>query len=217
MSANPQTISGTAPALSLYHLLDPLVLANPYPLYERLRTEDPLHWDPYLHAWIVTRYADVITVLHDFSANRTPTPEQFAAMDLSELGPIAQVMMRQMLFMDAPAHTRLRGLASMAFTPARVEALRSHIRDIVDDLMAPLLRAGRMDVINDLAAPLPAIVTAEMLGVPTSDCDTLKAWSADFAEVLGNFQHNPDRTQRNLRCVEEMSAYCRDAIQRMKT
>jgi len=74
-----------------------------------------------------------------------------------------------------------------------------------------------MDVINDLAAPLPAIVTAEMLGVPTSDCDNLKAWSADFAEVLGNFQHNPDRTQRTLRCVEEMSAYFRDAIQRMKT
>src|SRR5437016_11385056 len=158
-------------SLSLYHLLDPEVLANPYPLYRRLRTEDPVHWDPYLHAWVVTRYADVITVLHDFSADRTPTPEQFVAMDLPELGPIAQVMMRQMLFMDAPAHTRLRGLASMAFTPARVEILRAHIREILDDLMAPLLRAGRMDVINDLAAPLPAIVTAEMLGVPTSDCD----------------------------------------------
>src|SRR5713226_3791864 len=89
--------------LSLYHLLNPEVLANPYPLYLRLRTEAPVHWDPYLHAWVVTRYADVITVLHDFSADRTPTPEQFAAMGLSELGPIAQVMMRQMLFMDAPA------------------------------------------------------------------------------------------------------------------
>jgi len=206
-----------SPTLSLYQLLDPEVLANPYPLYERLRTESPVYWDPYLHAWVVTRYADVITVLHDFSADRTPTPEQFAAMGLSELGPIAQVMMRQMLFMDAPAHTRLRCLASMTFTPARVEALRSHIRDIVDDLIGPSLRAGRMDVINDLAAPLPAIVTAEMLGVPTSDCDELKAWSADFAEVLGNFQHNPDRTQRTLRCVEEMSAYFRDAIQRLKT
>src|SRR5258708_2092666 len=206
-----------SPPLTLYHLLYPEVLADPYPLYRRLRTESPVHWDPYLHAWVVTRYADVITVLHDFSADRTPTPEQFAAMGLSELGPIAQVMMRQMLFMDAPAHTRLRGLASMAFTPARVEVLRSHIRDIVDDLMEPLLRAGSMDVINDIAAPLPAIVTAEMLGVPTSDCDDLKSWSADFAEVLGNFQHNPDRTARTLRCVEEMSSYFRDAIQRMKT
>lgn len=207
----------STPPLSLYHLLDPEVLANPYPLYERLRTEAPVHWDPYLHAWVVTRYADVVTVLHDFSADRTPTPEHFAAMGLAELGPIAQLMTRQMLFMDAPAHTRLRGLASMAFTPARVEVLRSHIREILDDLMQPLLRAGRMDVINDLAAPLPAIVTAEMLGVPTSDCDQLKAWSADFAEVLGNFQHNPDRASRTLKCVEEMSAYFRSAIRRMKT
>jgi cytochrome P450 len=216
-TTNTTSPGKSSPALSLYHLLDPEVLANPYPLYRRLRTESPVHWDPYLHAWVVTRYADVVTVLHHFSADRTPTPEQFTLMGLSELGPIAQVMMRQMLFMDAPAHTRLRGLASMAFTPARVEVLRSHIREIVDDLMKPLLRAGRMDVIADLAAPLPAIVTAEMLGVPTSDCDQLKAWSADFAEVLGNFQHNPDRSSRTLRCVEEMTAYFRDAIQRMKT
>src|SRR6185369_15046138 len=159
----------------------------------------------------------VITVLHQFSADRTPTPEQFAAMGMAELSPLAQMMTKQMLFMDAPAHTRLRTLASMAFTPARVEALRSHIRSILDRLLQPLLSAGRMDVINDLAAPLPAIVTAEMLGVPTADCDHLKSWSADFAEVLGNFQHNPDRAARTLKCVEEMTAYFRDAIERMKT
>ena len=63
--------------LSLYRLLAPQVLANPYPLYDRLRTEAPVHWDPFLHAWVVTRYADVVTVLHDvtFSAHRTPTPD----------------------------------------------------------------------------------------------------------------------------------------------
>src|SRR5437870_3503850 len=205
------------PVLSLYQLLDPEVLANPYTLYRRLREEAPVYWDPYLHAWVVTRYEDVITVLHRFSANRTPTPEQFSAMGMGELGPIAQMMTKQMLFMDAPAHTRLRTLASMAFTPARVEALRNHIREILDRLLAPLLRQGEMDVINDLAAPLPAIVTAEMLGVPTSDCDHLKAWSADFAEVLGNFQHNPDRASRTLKCVEEMTEYFRAAIRDQQT
>lgn len=215
------TTSGPSPtaggkSLSLFHLLDPEVLANPYPLYHRLRTEAPVHWDPYLHAWVVTRYDDVVTVLHHFSADRTPTPEQFAAMELPQLAPIAQMMTRQMLFMDAPTHTRLRGLASMAFTPARVQALRSHIRAILEDLIAPLLRAGRMDVIGDLAAPLPAIVTAEMLGVPIADCDQLKAWSADFAEVLGNFQHNPDRAARTLKCVEEMTLYFREAIRRAR-
>jgi cytochrome P450 len=205
------------PTLSLYQLLDPDVLANPYPLYERLRTEAPVHWDPYLHAWVVTRYADVITVLHHFSANRTPTPEQFAAIGLAELAPLAQVMVKQMLFMDAPDHTRLRALASTAFTPARVESLRPHIKEILDNLLKPLLDAGRMDVIADIAAPLPAIVTAEMMGLPTSDATQLKDWSADFAEVLGNFQHNPDRASRTLKCVEEMTSYFRDAISRMRT
>ena len=205
------------PILSLFQLLDPEVLANPYPLFERLRTEAPVHWDPYLHAWVVTRYADVVTVLHHFSANRTPSPEQFAAMGLAELGPLAQVMVKQMLFMDAPDHTRLRGLASTAFTPARVEALRSHIQEILNNLLEPLLPAGQMDVIADLAAPLPAIVTAEMMGLPISDANQLKDWSADFAEVLGNFQHNPDRASRTLKCVEEMTSYFRDAVQKMRT
>ncbi|HEX3145753.1 MAG TPA: cytochrome P450, partial [Pyrinomonadaceae bacterium] len=214
MSLNPT--NPPAPALSLYHLLDPEVLADPYPLYRRLREEAPVHWDPYLHTWVVTRYEDVVTVLHRFSANRTPTPEQLAAIGMGELGPIAQMMTRQMLFMDAPAHTRLRSLASMAFTPARVEALRNHIREILDRLLTPLLGRGHMDVINDLAAPLPAIVTAEMLGVPTSDCHQLKSWSADFAEVLGNFQHNPDRAARTLKCVEEMTDYFRQAISKQR-
>jgi hypothetical protein len=205
--------SKSSPTLSLYQLLDPEVLANPYPLYARLRTEAPVYWDPYLHAWVVTRYADVITVLHHFSANRTPTPEQLVAIGLAEMAPVAQVMVRQMLFMDAPDHTRLRGLASTAFTPARVEALRSHIREILDHLLEPLFVTGRMDVIADLAAPLPAIVTAEMMGLPTADANQLKDWSADFAEVLGNFQHNPDRASRTLKCVEEMTGYFRDAIQ----
>jgi len=220
MTANVATPLGASQAqskLSLYHLLDPQVLADPYPLYHRLRTEAPVFWDPYLHAWVVTRYADIVTVLHQFSAKCAPTPQQLAAIGMPELGPVAQVMMRQMLFMDAPAHTRLRGLASMAFTPARVEALRSHIQEIVDTLIAPLTSAGRMDVIAHLAAPLPAIVTSEMLGVPTSDRDQLKEWSEDFAEVLGNFQHNPNRASRTLKCVEEMNAYFRDAIRRCRT
>src|SRR5207302_8894594 len=83
--------------LSLFHLLDPEVLANPYPLYHRLRHEDPVHWDPFLHAWVVTRYPDVVRVLREFSAGRTPTPEQLTAMGLPGLNPIAPVMVKQML------------------------------------------------------------------------------------------------------------------------
>jgi pimeloyl-[acyl-carrier protein] synthase len=206
----------SASVLSLYHLLDPEVLANPYPLYRRLRTEDPVHWDPFLHAWVVTRYDDVVRVLHDFSAARTPTPEQLTAMGLSHLNPIAEMMVRLMLFMDGASHTRLRGLCSQAFTPARVEALRAHIQDIANRLLDSVLPQGEMELIADFAAPLPSIVTAELLGVPTSDHRQLKSWSADFAEMLGNFQHNPDRANRVLSTLTDMTAYFRDAIREQR-
>src|SRR5271156_3633793 len=104
------SVGQTDASLSLFRLLDPEVLGDPYPLFARLRKEDPVHWDPFLHAWVVTRYVDVVSVLYGFSADRTPTPEQLAAMGLEQLSPIARVMVKQMLFMDPPNHTRLRGL-----------------------------------------------------------------------------------------------------------
>ena len=205
-------------ALSLYHLLDPEVLANPYPLYHRLRTEAPVHWDPFLHAWVVTRYPDVVRVLHDFSADRTPSPEQLERMNLSAISPIAAVMVKQMLFLDAPAHTRLRSLASSAFTPARVRVLRSHIQQIADTLIDAAMAAqpGQMDIIAEFAEPLPAIVTAEMLGVPIRDHRQLKDWTAVFAEMLGNFQHNPDHVPKVLRALEEMLEYFRERVRELR-
>lgn len=199
--------------LSLYHLLDPEVLANPYPLYQQLRSEDPVHWDPFLHAWIVTRYADVITVFQHFSADRTPTPDQLTALGLEALTPLAQVMVHQMLFLDPPAHGRIRGLASKAFTARRVERLRVHIQEIADHLLDAVQEKGSMDIIADLGLPLPAIVTAEMLGVPTTDWKQLTSWSADFAQVLGNFQHNPEHSARVIRSLNAMCDYFRAAVQ----
>ncbi|RPJ85531.1 MAG: cytochrome P450 [Acidobacteria bacterium] len=214
MIPEPLTPTTTRPAgsLSLSRLLDPEVLADQYPLYHALRDEDPVMWDPLLFAWVVTRYADVVHVLHRFSAARTPAPEDLTALGLSELNPIAAVMVRQMLFLDPPAHTRLRGLASAAFTPRRVEVLRSHIQEIVNGLLDGVAGREKMDVLRDFAVPLPAIVTAEMLGVPSGDWQQLKEWSADFAEMLGNFQHNPDRVPRVLKSVREMTAYFKARI-----
>jgi cytochrome P450 len=216
VSTGPAAVTDKRRVLSLYHLLDPAVLANPYPLYKQLREEDPVHWDPFLYAWVVTRYSDVVHVLHHFSANRTPTPEQLSTMGLSALNPIAKVMVRQMLFLDPPDHTRLRALASAAFTPRRVEQLRSHIQEIMDGLLDKVAAAGRMDVIADFASPAPAIVTAEMFGIPVPDHAKLKDWSADFAEMLGNFQHNPDRFPHVLSSVENMCSYFRGAMQKQR-
>jgi pimeloyl-[acyl-carrier protein] synthase len=73
-----------------------------------------------------------------------------------------------------------------------------------------------MDVIADFAESLPAIVTAEMLGVPTSDHRSLKNWTADFAEMLGNFQHNPDHVPKVLQTLEEMLEYFRDRVRELR-
>lgn len=201
-------------SLSLYRLYDPAVLADPYPLYARLRKEDPVHWDPFLHAWVVTRYADVVLVLQSLSAQCAPAPQRLESMGLSALDRIGQIMVLQHLFMDPPDHTRLRALCSQAFTPHRVERLRGAIQDIVNSLLEPHLADSQIELMADLANPLPAIVSARILGLPPSDHEQLKTWSADFAEVLGNFQHNPDRTPRMLRSLDETTAYFREAVRR---
>ena len=200
------------PSISLYHLLDPRVLADPYPLYRRLREEAPVAWDPYLSCWVVTRHADVLTVLKEFSADRTPSPEFMRRLGLAEIGPLAEVMCRQMLFLDAPAHTHLRKLCSTAFTPRRVERLEDYVVAVADELIDAALPHGGMDIVGDFAERLPAIVTAHLLGMPREDHLQLKAWSADFAEMLGNFQHNPGGVVRVLKSLDEMTRYFRSAI-----
>ena len=201
-----------SPDMSLYHLLDPRVLADPYPLYARLREEAPVAWDPYLSCWVVTGYDDVHTVLKEFSADRTPNAEFMARLGLHEIGPLAEVMSKQMLFLDAPAHTRLKKLCSQAFTPRRVEKLEDYVAEIAEELIDERIASGEMDLVRDFAERLPAIVTAHLLGMPRADHLQLKAWSADFAEMLGNFQHNPGGVVRVLKSLEDMSAYFRAAI-----
>lgn len=214
ISSRPDAQDGALdPSLSLFQLLDPKVHADPYPFYRQLRERAPVHWDPFMHTWVVTRYEDVLTVLQRFSADRTPGQEQMKALGLPSFGPIANVMTKQMLFLDAPAHTRLRKLCSTAFTPRRVEEMEAQIADIAHRLIDDALAKGSMDVIADFAEPFPAIVTAGLLGVPLSDHRQLKAWSADFAEMLGNFQHNPDRMRKVLGTIDAMTAYFRDAIE----
>lgn len=200
------------PALSLFQLLEPEYLADPHPLYHRIRQQDPVHWDAFLSSWVITRYSDVIRVLHECSSACMPTPAKLDEMGLPELSPIARILVKQMLFMDPPDHTRLRGLASVAFTPKRVEMLRQHIQDITDRLLDPIVAKGRMEVLADLAEPLPSIVTAELLGMPVADFRQLKAWSVEFAEILSNLQLSPESAPKVLKTVEEMSTYFQKAI-----
>src|SRR5580693_1175135 len=193
--------------LSLLRLLNPEVLAEPYALYRALREYDPVHWDPYMHAWVVTSYPEVVTVLKDFSADRTPPPAYLDQLGLSLMKPFAEVMLQQMMFMDGAMHTRLRNICAAAFTPRRVEELRTVIESIADELIDKFIAAGRVNMITDFANPLPAIVTARLLGVPVEDHEQLHAWVLDLAEVLGNFQHHPDRVAEIVQSLEDLKSY----------
>jgi cytochrome P450 len=193
--------------LSFLQLLDPEVLAEPYGLYRALREHSPVYWDPYMHAWVVTSYPEVITVLKNYSADRTPTLDHLGRLGLSLMKPFAQVMLQQMLFMDGAMHARLRGLCAAAFTPRRVEALRAAIESIANDLIDKVIASGRMDMIADFANPFPAIVTAKLLGVPVEDHEQLRAWVIDLAEMLGNFQHHPDRVTEIVQSLEDLKSY----------
>jgi pimeloyl-[acyl-carrier protein] synthase len=193
--------------LTLLQLFNAEVLADPWGLYRALREHSPVHWDPYMHAWIVTGYSEVVSVLKEFSADRTPTSEYLEQLGLSLLKPFFEMMQQQMLFMNAPMHTRLRAICSAAFTPRRVEELQSVIESICDQLIDKVILSGRMDLIADFAQPFPGIVTAKLLGVPEEDHHQLGVWTTDLAEVLGNFHHHPDRVVQIVRSLEDLKSY----------
>jgi cytochrome P450 len=157
-------------------------VADPYPLYHRLRSESPVYWDEQSGAWIVTRYADVAAMLRDprFVAQKPMFTEP-------EIAALQQITERWMVLRDPPAHTRLRRLVNNAFTPRIVENLRPHIEQLVGDMLERVQTAGSMELIQDLAFPLPVWVIAHMLGVPPDRHEDFKRWS----EALANLSEPP--------------------------
>lgn len=194
-------------SLSLMRMLEPSVLASPYSFYEALREHDPVHWDPYMHAWVVTSYPEVVKVMMTYSADRTPHPAYLDRLELSFMKPFAELMLQQMMFMDGANHARLRSICAAAFTPRKVEGLRDVIKAVAEELIDGFIEAGHFDMVLDFANPLPAIVTARLLGVPVEDHQQLHKWVLDLAEVLGNFQHHPDRVVDILKSLEDLKAY----------
>jgi pimeloyl-[acyl-carrier protein] synthase len=202
--------------LSLCQLLDPDLLADPHPLYHRIRSNDPVRWDIFLRAWVVTRYDDVVWVLRNLSASRTPSQDRLSERGLDHFSPITSVMEKQMLLSDPPYHTRIRRLVASAFTADKIASLTERIRRIARKLLATTLDRGQMDIIAEFADPFPGIVIAVMLGVPEENYGQLGIWAADFAETFGNFTHDPARTSAILQSCGQMTTYFRDCISRFR-
>lgn len=160
--------------------------ANPYPVYERFRSEHPMHRSTD-GIWTFTRYNDIVAVLRDdrFSADpRNATVIESLIPEGQGPSPIRSVAGRVLLFTDPPDHTRMRTLVNKAFTPRTVSKLREHIAELVGQLLDPLDGSGEIDLIDDFAYPLPALVICELMGVPSSDHDLFKGWSGEIAPIL---------------------------------
>lgn len=165
----------------------PEVLADPYPVYERLRAAGPLcRGGP--GQWVVTRHADVARLVRDRRLSHEYPPEyhEFSVGD----GPANTFFQRILLDRDAPEHTRLRGLMASAFSPKLVKHLHHYIGEQVDRLLAPALERGAFDVVSDLSYPLPVQVVCELVGIPPVDRDLIRPWAADLAKAFA--LHVPD-------------------------
>jgi cytochrome P450 len=156
--------------------------ADPYPLWHRLRVEDPVHRSP-MGFWVLTRYDDIAVVLR--------TPRLFGAGHTPELmrsrygdGAAFAYVSRRMSSYDPPDHTRLRSLVTRAFTVRRVESMRPHIQALTDALLDTTGTAQQMDVIATLAHPLPSLVICEMICVPAVDRPRFSAWTSAIAFLL---------------------------------
>lgn len=168
-------------------VLDPFspeLRQDPWPLYRHLREESPVHRTPD-GMWVLTRYADCSRVLREpgWSVDLNNLNGETLAARTDE-NPAYQPGIPLLLFLDPPAHTRLRSLVSKAFTPKVVETLRPRIQTLVDELLDAVADKGRMDVLADLAYPLPVIVICELLGVPLDDRDQFHGWSTAASRLL---------------------------------
>lgn len=166
----------------------PELFVNPYPAYHRLRREAPVYLDRASGELVLTRYADAVAALKNPKLSSRRVAEGgllLPGLARRLVEPVIRALTRQMLFSDPPDHTRLRGLASKAFTPRVVESMRSRIQTTTEELLDRVGQRTEIDLIRDLAAPLPVIVIAEMLGVRIRDRRAFKTWSDDLALFIG--------------------------------
>lgn len=193
-------------------------LENPYPIYSVIRTVRPVLEVPVPNyagpgAWMLTRYRDVHSVLRDprFSVERLRAPLMRDNLDrMPEFLRQSATGMRSMLVMDPPDHTRVRKLVNKAFTPKRVAALRGHVEAIVGELADEAQAKGTFDLIHDVAEPLPAIVIAELLGVPAEDHRQFRQWSSAMINGFGS--PNAEARATSAAAARQVFDYLADVI-----
>jgi cytochrome P450 len=197
--------------------MHPKLVTDPYPMYRRLRAKGIVRRDPLLPAFVVTGYAEVSQVLRDprFSSEPRSNRTKSGTMEVDFLpaGPvrkdlcvIANVLTKQMVFMDPPNHSRVRNQMAQMFSPRNVNTMRDRVQEIADYLIDEVGASGRMDLVEDYAYPLPLLVVAEIMGFRREDKVMLKRWSDVFATMLA-FSTTMREDLHARQCMIEMRRY----------
>ena len=181
---------------STVDLLDPSVVRDPHDVFAELRSHGRPVWLERHRAWIVAEHASVNEGFRDLrlSSDRlTPMERRLSDANRETLGATIELLRGWMVFHDPPDHTRLREPLRRAFTPARLAGLRPRIEAIVDELLDGIEDRDDVDLVRDVTFPLPAIVIAELLGVPAEDREDFKHWSDQLSAIVFG---SPDRAGR---------------------
>lgn len=201
-------------------LLSPEAVRDPYRYFGELRESSPVFFNERYRSWVLTRYDDVSAAFKDprFGSDRiTPYLEQRRAQGINDASDgVFEILSEWLVFKDPPDHGRLRGLMHRTFTPRAVQKMEHRIQEIATELLDALPDEGEVDLIREFAYPLPAIVIAEMLGVPASDRDLFKGWSDDLSALVFGGMEDPDRHHRASTGMEELVQYLNTLIERFR-
>jgi cytochrome P450 len=189
--------------------------ADPFPVFQWLRDEDPAHWSPYLKGWVLTRYDDVRRVCLDERMSSDRLRPFFASLpggEAARMAELIRILTLWMVFRDPPEHTRLRRLASRVFHVRSMQALRPNVEAIAAWLLERIGERPSFDFIADFAGPLPALVIIDMLGAPRSELARLKRLSDEMALFIGSARVSEAKYPRAEAATREMAELFRGLI-----
>lgn len=157
-------------------------VTSPYPVYDQLRCDDPVHWNP-KGFWFLSRYSDVQACLNDPRFSNRPAPFALVHARNKNRFAAADVANNLIAFKDAPEHPKLRGWVARCF--ARHSLGKDDIlRDLADEYCQPLVQDTTFDLVGDFAIPFAACSICRVLGLPEQDAQQIANWSDDFFKLF---------------------------------